>query len=202
MFGNNQPHSGNLNLFNIWDEVGQKESAGTLQLVRLNADEVAAVPFTPQVKEVILHYSEEPEIRGYVQCNGSGCALCRAGRKPEERLLLPVYVPASRSIGVLPIGRSCRPGALLPQLMPALRSGKRIVLLISKPDRARYQVGSVELTDGMDDGAAQIEAFNKRWEAGEVDLASVYPRVENRELETIPGITTMLRLKGVDVGHG
>jgi hypothetical protein len=86
--------------------------------------------------------------------------------------------------------------------MPLLFSEKRFVVLLSKPDRSRFKVGTVELADGMDDGSAPIAAFHQRWEAGEVDLASVYPRVENQELETIPGIATMLRLKGADVGQG
>jgi hypothetical protein len=85
--------------------------------------------------------------------------------------------------------------------MPLLFSGKRLVVLLSRPDRGRYKVSTVELTAGMDDGAAPIAAFTRRWEAGEVDLASVYPQVGNRELESIPGIATMLLLKGVAHGH-
>jgi hypothetical protein len=50
----------------------------------------------------------------------------------------------------------------------------------------------------MDDGAAAVAEFRKRWDAGEVDLLSVYPRLDNRELAASPGIARMLKIKGVD----
>jgi hypothetical protein len=122
--------------------------------------------------------------------------LCRAGQRADERVLLAVYLPATRDVGVLPVSPSIRPGALRPQVMTAIRSEKRVALLISKPDRVEHRVGTVELKEGMDDGARQIADFNRRWEAGEIDLASVYPRLDNRELAELPGIATMLKLKG------
>jgi hypothetical protein len=185
-----------IDLFEHW---GEAAAGAALQLVRLDANEVAVVPFTSETTPVQLHYCDQPEIQGYVHCNGPGCVLCRAGRKAEERVLLPVYLPAGQGIGVLPISPSSRPGALRPQVLPALRSGKRLALLITRPDRATFKVGTVELTEGMDDGAAVIKDFLSRWQAGEVDLASVYPRLDNRDLAEIPGITAMLRLKGVVV---
>jgi hypothetical protein len=200
-FATDEDDLGRVNLFDICQESDPGDAADTLQVVRLQADEVAVVPFTSEVTLARVHYCDEPEIRGYAHCNGADCVLCRAGRRVEERLLLPVYVPASRGIGVLPITRSCRPGALLPQVLPALRSGKRVVLLISRPDRARYHVGTVELSEGMEDGAACIKAFTRLWEARQIDLASVFPRHDNRDLAAIPAIQTMLRYKGGDGGH-
>jgi hypothetical protein len=82
--------------------------------------------------------------------------------------------------------------------MPILRSDKRVAALIQRVDRVKYQVGSVELTDGMDDGANTIAEFQARWESGEINLASVYPKIENSDLAQVPSITAMLRLKGVD----
>jgi hypothetical protein len=189
--------NGRVNLFDYWAEDGPAGATGNLQLVRFDANELVVVPFTSEGAQVKLHYCEQPEIQGYVQCNGPGCVLCRAGRKAEERVLLPVYLPAAQSMGVMAISPSSHPGALRPQIMPVLRSGKRVALLIRKADRMTFQVGTVELGEGMDDGARLVKGFQKRWEAGEIDLASVYARLENRDLAGIPGIAAMLRLKGV-----
>jgi hypothetical protein len=192
---------GRVDLVDYWEE-GRGGEASPLELVRVEANEVAVVPFTTEAQEVWLHYADEAEVRGYLHCNGEGCVLCRAGRKVEGRILLPVYLPSARAVGVLAVSPSCRPGALRPQLMPLLRSGKRLALLLSRPDRTRFVVSPVELTEGMDDGAAPVREFLRRWGAGEVELASVYHRVDNRDLKDLPGVATMLQLKGVGCAHG
>jgi hypothetical protein len=186
-----------VNLFDHWEDGHPGDEPRTLQVVRLNANEVALVPFTSDTEGVNLHYVEEVEVRDYVHCNGADCVLCRAGRRAEERALLPVYVPATEAIAVLPISPSSRPGALRPQLMPILRLGKKVVLFISKPDQVRFNVGTVELKDGLDDGAPVIKAFTEQWEVEKIKLASVYARLENADLAAIPAIGTMLRLKGL-----
>jgi hypothetical protein len=184
------------NLLDHWaDESGLVTEP--LQAVRLDASEVILIPFTPEATQARLHYCDEPEIRGYMGCNGPGCALCRAGRNVEERALLPIYQPATRSIAVLSISPNSRPGALRPQILPILRSGRRVALSISKPDRAMFRVSAIDLGPGMDDGARVIADFLPRWDAGEVDLASVYPRLSNRDLAAIPGIATTLAYKGI-----
>jgi hypothetical protein len=190
-----------INLIERWAHETQPNEGAALQLVRLDANETVLVPFTSDAAEAQIHYCEEPEIRGYVLCNGADCALCRAGRKAEGRMLLPVYLPAGEAVGVLPVSGSVRPGSLRPQLLPVLRSGKPMALLVSKPDRAKFTVSSRELTEGMDDGAQVIAAFRTRFEAGEVDLTAVYPRLDNAILAEVPGVAKMLRFKGVNV-HG
>jgi hypothetical protein len=191
--------SSRVNLLEAWDEERVETFARPIGLVRLDANEVAVIPFTPEMVPVTLHYCEQAEIAGYVRCNGEGCVLCRAGRTKDERALLPVYVPASQSVGLLAISPSSRPGALKPPVMAALRSGRRLALLISRPDRAAFRVTTADLREGMDDGAPAIQAFRKAWDADQVDLAGVYPRYDNRSLAEVPGIATMLALKGVDL---
>lgn len=187
-----------VDLLSQWGDSGNGPESKPIQLVRLDANEVAVVPFTKDVTPVKLHYCEQPEIKGYVHCNGTACVLCRAGRAVDDRVLLPVYVPGEKAVGVLPISPSSRPGALRPQIMPILRSGKRVAILIRKPDRARFDVSTVALSDGMDDGAKVIADFKSRWDAGEIDLALVYQRLENRDLAEVPSIASMLRLKGIN----
>jgi hypothetical protein len=190
-----------ISLNDCWEPEGC-DGRTELELVRLDASQTAVVPFTTDGVRVELHYLSDPEVRGFVRCNGDGCVLCRAGRAQEAKLLFPVYLPASRRVGVLPISTNARPGALGPQFRAALQTaaqaGKRVALLIHKPDQVSFRVQSVPLTEGMDDGAGAVQAFRLRWEAGEVDLTSVYQRLDNRELEALPGVAAVLRLKGGD----
>jgi hypothetical protein len=185
-----------IDVLEAWDE---DAAAGDLPigLVRLNQDEMALIPFTSEAHTVKLHYCDDPEVKGYVQCNGADCLLCRIGRSPEERTLLPVYLPTGRSVAVLAISPSSRPGALRPQLMPILRAGNRVVLLIRRPDRTTFTVSTVELQDGTDDGAEIIADFQRRWEASQVDLTSVYPRLANHDMAGLASVATLMKLKGV-----
>ena len=92
---------------------------------------MAIVPFTLDSETVTIHFCPEAEINGYLLCNGKGCVLCRVGRKQEPRILLPVYLPASGVVGILPLSMSCRPNSLLPQLGTVLEAGKPMVAFIS-----------------------------------------------------------------------
>jgi hypothetical protein len=190
---------GVLNIFEHWGEDGERGANQPLEVVRLDANETAMIPFGSDGEAVALHYCEATEVGAYVHCNGPGCVLCRCGRKAEERLLLPVYLPATGGIGVLPISPNSRAGALRPQLLPILRSRRRVALLITRPDRAKFTVSTIDLTDDMDDGAAVIKSFLDKWQAGEVKLASVFPRLDNRTLADIPGVASMAKLKGITV---
>jgi hypothetical protein len=168
-----------------------------LSLVRLNNDETVLIAFTSDGIMVRLHYCDDPEIRSYVHCNGEGCVLCRIGRTPEQRLLLPVYVPASRSIGVLAISPSSSPGALRPQLLPILRSPRRMAVTIRRKDRVAFQVNAFELQEDVDDGGDVIAEFAQRWDAGLVDLTVIYPRRSNHELAEFSGIAAVMKLKRI-----
>jgi hypothetical protein len=197
----NRPGSvkpGCVDLLQTWaDEPADAD--GSIALVRLNQDETAVIPFTSEGFPVKIHFCGDPEINGYVHCNGDSCLLCRTGRSQDERTLLPVYLPTSRSVAVLAISPSSRPGALRPQVMPILRSGKRVALLIRRLDRVAFKVGTVELQDGMDDGAEIIAGFLARWQAGQVDLAAVYPRLDNQDLAGLAGVAALMQLKRIEL---
>jgi hypothetical protein len=189
------PDPNRTDLFEIWAD---ETPTVPLLVVRLDQSESIVVPFTSKITEAKLHYCEEPEIRGYLTCNGRKCVICRVGRQVDVRALLPVYHPATQSIAVLPISSSSRPGALRPQLLPILRSGRRVAIAIRKPDRAVFLVSEIELRDGMDDGARIVKDFLDRWRDSKVDLASVYPRYDNAVLAAVPAIAAILRFKGID----
>ncbi|MDB5312974.1 MAG: hypothetical protein JWO38_7176 [Gemmataceae bacterium] len=174
------------------------------ELVRLTADDTPIVLFTHQVVEVILHYAREPEISSYVHCNGGGesrCALCLAGRSLEERYLLPVYLPLSRSVGVLPISHSLRPNSLLCLLLPHLEARAEPVspppLLFVRRQDTRFTVSSGLLQPGEDDGAAVVKAFRAQLADGRVRLVDMFPRIPNDRLSAIPDIARLLALKGI-----
>jgi hypothetical protein len=157
-----------VDLLEAWADKSDDIDA-PIPLIRIDENEIALIPFSTEVILVHLHYCSEAEIQGYVRCNDTDCLLCRLGRKREDRYLLPVYAPTSRSVGVLAISPSSRPGALRPQLMPSLRSGRRVVWLIRRLDRVAFCVTTSDLRDGIDDGAEVIADFMRRWKAGSRD---------------------------------
>ncbi len=186
--------AGPVGVKSLFDDVDS--TSGTLEVVRLDGNETAIIPFTHVIAEVDLHYVDTSELTGYVRCNGDGCVLCSIGRKTDKRLLLPVFVPTPPSIAVLPIPPAMTTGALKPQLLPLLTRAPS-VLLISKPDRAKYAVQAVPLSEGMNDGAAQIKEFKDRWGRGEVDLRKVYQQLDNQTLAQVSFVKNMMSIKGI-----
>lgn len=171
-------------------------SAGpALEVVRLGPDETPIIPFTSKAERVTLHYCTEPEITGYVQCNGAGCSLCRIGRRRDERLLIPVYLPAAGVVGVLPVSPALRPHALFPQLASVLRADKPMVAFIAR-DRDKYTVSTAAIGPDTDAGEGAIKAFLAEQAAGRVKLSTVMATFSNEQLAGVPAIARMLALKG------
>ena len=124
---------------NILDVVASEIAESTLEVVRLGNDETAIIPFTADSEGIDLHYCSETEINSYVVCNGPDCVLCKIGRRKEERLLLPVYLPASGCVGILPVSRSLRPYALLPQISNVLKSDTPMVMFVIR-EAGKYMI--------------------------------------------------------------
>jgi len=169
----------------------------SIELVRLDRNETPIIPFTSEAVDAHLHYCQEPEIGGYIHCNGRDCVLCRVGKKKDQRSLIPVYLPASASVGVLPVSPSLRPHALLPQLANVLKADNPMVMFVSR-DGSRFIVSSRELSDDTDHGESVIQKFKEDHEVGRVDLSAVYPRIENNQLAAISEIARLLALKGLN----
>jgi hypothetical protein len=184
----------------LWDEeAGAAAPAADLALARLDANEKLFVPFTTAVERVHVHYLDFLSFRGYVRCNGAGCALCRIRRAADVRDLLPVYDPLARAIVVIPVSPSQRPQALRPKLHPVLhrvqRSDAPVVVGIRRVDQA-YHVSLYDLPDGADDGAVVVSEFRKQLDAGRVDLAAVYQQLPDEEIANLPEVATALQLLG------
>ncbi len=189
------------NRVNLLDVAAAESAEPLLELVRLGSDETAIIPFTADSEAIDLHYCSETEINGYVVCNGPDCVLCRIGRKRDQRLLLPVYLPAAGCVGLLPVSRSLRPFALLPQISNVLKAGKPTVLFVTR-EGAKYTVSTAELREDVDGGEAAIRRFLDDYEAGLHVLAAVYPRIGNEQLAGVEEIGKMMALKGVRVHAG
>ena len=186
------------NKVNLLDVAAAETAESLLEVVRLGNDETAIIPFTADSEAVDLHYCSETEINSYVICNGPDCVLCRIGRKRDQRLLLPVYLPAAGCVGILPVSRSLRPFALLPQISNVLKAGKPMVMFVTR-EGAKYTVSTVDLQKDVDGGEVAIRRFLDDYGAGLHVLAAVYPRIDNEQLASVEEIARMMSLKGVRV---
>lgn len=184
-----------LALLDAGTESGNTAGA-VLEVVRLGPDETPIIPFTPKAERIAVHYCSEPEINGYAQCNGTNCVLCKIGRRRDERLLIPVYLPAAGTVGVLPVSPALRPHALFPQLAGVLKAGKPMVAFVSR-DRDRYTVSTAAIGPDTDAGETVIRAFLTEQAAGRVKLSTVIASFTNEQLAGVPAVARMLALKGV-----
>ena len=151
-----------------------------LERVRLDASEIAIIPFTAEAEQVDIHYCKEPDINDYVICNGENCVLCQIGREKTTRRLLPVYLPASRAVGVLPVSTSLRPRSPLAAARRVLKDGSRKAVFISRVQGDSYTVTAVPLQADVEDGAEVIKTFLEDYQKGTIQLDSVYPKVSQR----------------------
>jgi hypothetical protein len=166
-----------------------------LELVRLNESDTAIITFTADSVSTQLHYCGEPEINSYVLCNGANCLLCRIGRKKEERLLIPVYVPTKEAVAVLAVSTNKRPGALLPQIGPLLRDGPRLAFL--SRHGGIFKVKGAAIPDDADRGEVAVKRFVEAHSAGTIDLTKVFLTIENEYLAQVREIASMVKLKGL-----
>lgn len=177
---------------------GETLQPATLELVRTSHVEIAIIPFTAEGSQVSVHYRSEVDIQGFNLCNGPGCLFCRIGHKADQRILLPVFLPTSGEIGVLPVSPSMTPHSLLPQVIKALKSEDRCIIFIRR-EGSKYFVQQTDLTQDVEGGEEIITGFLDRYNRGEIDLAAVYNRVDNESLAQAPEIARMMALKGIQL---
>jgi hypothetical protein len=167
-----------------------------LESVRITANGLPVILFSADGEEEKVHYCEEESIRGYVICNGTGCVLCKIGRKAESRELIPVYRPLSGDIAVLHYSQSFRPNTLKPQLMAILKNNEPVIVVIRKDDKNRFVVSTHPISKNTDGGECQIAEFQKRYDTGEISLASVFSKHSNDELLAVPEIRNFITIVG------
>jgi hypothetical protein len=186
------------NTVNLLDMAKEQRTSTQAELVRINADEIPVVLFTLDATTTSIHFCQEDEIYGYVGCNGPDCILCRIGRKQDQRHLLAAYLPTHKSVGILPISPSMQPHALLPQLLDIFENNLNQVIFIKREGMTKYTVTTSPLTDSVDKGEAIVKDFVEKMESGETDITSVYNRLSNKQLASVPAISETLKLKGVN----
>jgi hypothetical protein len=103
-------------------------------------------------------------------CEAAPHTLQAINLTADERILIPVYLPAGGAVGILPVPPSLRPKGLLPQLYGVLKAPKPMVAFITRRGD-QYIVATKELPEGADDGAEAIKSFKTAYEAGAVTLA-------------------------------
>jgi hypothetical protein len=198
---NSSPNAMVTDALQKWGEENAGPQSAGLQVVRVDQDEKFFIPFTTSVTAVALHYVQCSEIRGYVQCNGDECLLCRVGLHKEPKDLLPVYDVVAREVVVLPVSPSLRPRALRPQLLSILRQlqaldGPLLFSLRKETDHSHY-LTVCEVHPGLDDGGPVIKQFAADLSAGKIDLTSGFARHTNDELSQIDEISRRMAARGI-----
>lgn len=175
----------------------------SLQLLRLDNNDRLLVPFTGNILPINVHWWDGTN-RGYYQCNGGDCILCRIGRGRQQKHLLPLYDVMSQTVGVLAISEAKGPNALRPKLMEMLEvakanPGKTLLVTIRAATSAIYSVHWSDLPPGADDGRSVIKDFAERLQAGTVQLGSVYQKLSNEELASLPDIANFIATRGISL---
>jgi len=184
-----------------WQSEGAGTSSQIVRLFRLDENERLLIPFTTSMVRVVLHFLKSTAMNEFVHCLGEGCLLCQAGVAKELRDLFAAYDIMECEVGVLPVSPNVRANALRPQWQPILQrvaaSSEPFLVTIRKSGMANFVVTTSSLPKGSDDGAIAIARFREKMDAGEVDLAAVYQRLDNTVIWDIPEIARLMAAKGI-----
>lgn len=187
---------GLINVFDTWAKDSSSSAEQPLEMVRIGYDACHILFFTPEGCQVRVHYAEEE--KAYVHCNGNSCMMCRVGKAPQIRHLLPVYEVAAGKIGVLSIlySKNPKPGSLKVQLegLKPTVNGQRLVA-IRKVDDYRFAVVSEELAEDFDDGTKPVAKFVRQMEAGKVNLRAVYRTLTNAQMAELDGVANLIKVR-------
>jgi hypothetical protein len=85
----------------------------------------------------------------------------------------------------------------MPQIANVLKAEKPMAVFVSR-EGAKYTVSTYELPKDVDSGEIEIKQFLKDYEAGNINLSSIYQKIENEMLAGIEEIHRIMQLKGID----
>jgi hypothetical protein len=181
------------NAVELWSrESGANAPTPALTVIRLDGNPQPLVLFTASIRRVTLHFVDDPAMREFVRCNAPDCVLCRVNRRQDVRDLLPVFDHVKGQLALLPVSPNMRPGALRPLLTEPLRrvqNGERLVVHVRRGDNTMHEVAVAPVSPKVAERAATaIADFDRRMQAGVVDLAAAYSTLSNdtlAKLETI-----------------
>jgi len=109
---------------------------------------------------------------------------------------MPVYLPVEGRVGVLTMGTSMRPQALLPQVSNIVKSVSSVIAFIKKEGFAKFVITTQPVQKDSDAGKSIIDDFKRRYDAGQITLDSVPLKRTNDQLRDVPEIKKLLALKG------
>lgn len=192
--------------------ISTTNSQAPMPLVPVTQNDVAIVRLlTTEFLPVEIHYLQSDEMRGYVQCNGSVCALCLSGNKKSLHRLLLVLDIINQEISLLRIPGGKGAGALLPQIVPLLErleSEKTSSTLVQiQRNGTRFHVVHLGESAGLDLGDSIIAGFNARMkpmtraQQAEYFRSSIEYRTNKQLIDDVPKVATVIRARnpGIDL---
>lgn len=189
-----------------WDEFSSatEELAATTvaqpRILNVGKDAAYVSVFTKNGVPVQTHYIEEADgfTAGYVHCIGEGCPACRAGFKPSQFLLLPVFDHITGEVAILRISTARGAGKLLTEIgkIMNLPNPDNYIAKISRPDRYTYGVEIKTRSEADPDAIRKVQAFNAQYNNGEIDLAASITKMSASEMTEHPRIAKTLQLEG------
>lgn len=172
-------------------------SQGPLPLLYLGRDKTPFALITDSIEECQVHY--DSRLGGRVLCTGPECVLCKSGKEQQTLYVAPVYVVLEKQVQLLSITTSMRPKALLPQIVAviSMHSWDKVVLFVSRHGYD-FNVEIKPYSPHEKKDRPVISAFLDEYDAGRIDLSSVFQRYDNDTLAAMPEIARVLEL----LGHG
>lgn len=161
------------------------------------------VPISQHVFAQHLHYL--PEIKKFIQCLDPVCLACKLGYERILRYVTPVFLPTTGDVKYLAISDSQRSKALMPQLLPLnlqfITSEKPTYLQITRLNNTDYDVQVITPSASFNYISSQaLTDFLEAEQAGKIDYAAAFARIENAELLKTPAIKVRAELLGLSVG--
>ncbi|MGK5083247.1 hypothetical protein WDW37_08065 [Bdellovibrionota bacterium FG-1] len=188
----------------IQSSIPDQKEGGIQELWFKNNNAELVKAFTDDGVEALLHFSDDPNLRGHFHCLGDPktCPFCIAGKKASTSVLLPVYSLSQNGIAILRISKEMAPRKLLPQLLAYLDDPKidQKLIEISRGDNYDFTTKLISNVKTASVGLQQVAAFLEQNENLEETLKSIYPRYTAIELSSLESIKAQLELRGLDLG--
>jgi hypothetical protein len=184
---------GNLVQFMAGTGDGQPDH---LQELRLGSDPAMVHLFTSETTDVGMHFVDDPSVKANVICPGKGCPVCHLGSAPTQTMLLPTYEIGSKTIRVLRVTMTRKPGSLAACLQPHVAGGQTSarLLAITRHDY-RYAVVAHQVATTADRGDDVIKDFlNVAYR--EALVKSAFRQMSAEELAEVPVIANKLASLG------
>ena len=197
---NNQTHNPHeVNLLDMRRELDHAQDASgegnaPLALAKVGSNPVPLVMFDYRAVSVPVHHLKSVQYRGFLRCTGTGCILCAAQYGKWTKVVFPVYNPLTRRVELLAVDDQRDPGSALAQILEILGNDPaEMVLLLMRQVNFNFTIMEKRMPPSMRPEPQVIDHFKAERERG-LDLASIYPQMDNEQLMNVPEIAMLLEL--------